>query len=50
MQKNDMSKLTYNIKDDIINPDYVGLISTPMDEGHIFEDIRVRSDVVKKSY
>ena len=41
-------KLTYNIRDVIINPGYVGLISTPMDDGYIFEDIRVQPDIVKK--
>ena len=43
-----MSKIIYNIKDAIINPGYVGLISTPMDDGYIFEDIRVCPDIVKK--
>lgn len=34
--------------DDILNPSYVGLISTPMPENYIFEDIRVQPDVVKQ--
>lgn len=43
-----MSKIIYNIKDAIINPSYVGLISAPMDDGYIFEDVRLQPDIVKK--
>ena len=43
-----MSNITYNISKKIINPKYVGLISTPMDMSYIFEDIRVQPDIIKK--
>ena len=45
--RNKKTGINYRLKD-ILNPDYVGLISTPMDDGYIFEDIRVQPDIVKK--
>ena len=34
--------------DDILNPSFVGLISAPMPENYVFEDIRVQPDVVRQ--
>ena len=33
-------RITYHINENIINPDYVGVITTPMDDNFVFEDFR----------
>lgn len=33
-------RITYHISENIINPDYVGVITTPMDDNFVFEDFR----------
>lgn len=33
-------RITYHINENIINPDYVGVITTPMDDKFVFEDFR----------
>lgn len=33
-------KITYHINESIINPEYVGVITTPMDDDFVFEDFR----------
>lgn len=33
-------RITYHINENIINPEYVGVITTPMDDNFVFEDFR----------
>lgn len=33
-------RITYHINENIINPDYVGVRTTPMNDNFVFEDLR----------
>ena len=41
------NRITYKLNN-IINPEFVGLISAPMEENYVLEDIRKQPDIVKE--
>ena len=45
---NTMGKITYDIRDGVINPEYIGVITEPRDENYRFEDFRITPRTIQE--
>lgn len=43
-----MKKITYDIRDGVINPEYIGIITEPRDESYRFEDFRITPRTIQE--
>lgn len=43
-----MKKITHDIRDGVINPEYIGIITEPRDESYRFEDFRITPKTIQE--